>query len=185
MRAPSEPTSSVGKPMFNVPMRKLSFTCCPVLNIAAGGEEKVEIKRTLQQSDGCGVFVVIKKVNLQSADICHFHMFFPPCTTMYPPPCFLTFASWSNPRTRRTCSNIVIGFCPPVLLKSFTQKRRLKVLGQSEWVRITVKQIGLTTKTQIEAKQRCKKWVQVMRWQNMTFYTDNIMKYAISPFLRF
>ena len=33
--------SVVGKPVFDVPMRKVSFTCWPVLNIA--GEEKIEM----------------------------------------------------------------------------------------------------------------------------------------------
>ena len=41
MSAPSEHTSTVGRPMFNVPMRNVSFTCCVVLNIA--GEKKISI----------------------------------------------------------------------------------------------------------------------------------------------
>ena len=47
MRAPSDPTSDVGKPTLRVPMSKLSFTSWPKLSIA--GEGEVTLKRRIDQ----------------------------------------------------------------------------------------------------------------------------------------
>ena len=45
--APSEYTSAVGKPIFNVPTRKVSFASWPVLNIAAEEENEVTVRRRI------------------------------------------------------------------------------------------------------------------------------------------